>query len=105
MNEQKKQSNLPQVVLFWWKFLSFTGCETMEFSKWSGPEESRRPGCQGKATGTCETRRFVWDVVILIVFGFLKKGFCFFLLGIVYETKALLYEEYEKLFASHVSLF
>lgn len=43
--------------------------------------------------------------MILIVFGFLKKGFCFFLLGIVYETKALLYEEYEKLFVSHVSLF
>ena len=25
------------------KFLSFTGCETMEFSQWSGPEASRRP--------------------------------------------------------------
>lgn len=104
---QKKQSNLPQVVSFWWKILCFTGCETMEFSQWSGPEASRRPGCQGKATGTFETRRFVWDVVFLIVFGFLKPRVSgvFFVIGIVHETKALLYEEYEKRFASHVSLF
>ena len=45
--------------------------------------------------------------MFLIVFGFLKPRVSgvFFVIGIVHETKALLYEEYEKRFASHVSLF